>query len=38
LFDPNTERTNFWARKLTTFDAFEQLNIPNDRVVSCSRA
>ena len=38
LFDPITERTNFWARKLTSFDAFEQLNMPNERVVSCDRA
>jgi hypothetical protein len=38
LFDPITERTNFCAKKLTSFEAFEQLNIPNERVVSCFRA
>src|SRR6476619_1043229 len=38
LFDPITERTNFWARKFTSFDAFEQLNIPKERVVSVARA
>jgi hypothetical protein len=38
LFDPITERTNFCARKLTSFDALEQLNIPNERVASCVRA
>ena len=38
LFDPITERTNFCARKLTSFEAFEQLNIPNERVVSVALA
>jgi hypothetical protein len=38
LFDPITERTNFCARKLTSFEAFEQLNIPNERVVSVAFA
>jgi hypothetical protein len=38
LFDPMAERTNFWARKFTSFDAFEQLNIPKERVASASRA
>ena len=38
LFDPITERTNFCAKKLTSFDAFEQLNMPNERVASCARA
>ena len=35
LFDPITERTNFCARKFTSFDALEQLNMPKERVVSC---
>ena len=38
LFDPITERTNFWARKFTSFDALEQLNMPKERVVSAARA
>src|SRR5579863_17096 len=29
LFDPITERANFCARKFTSFDALEQLNMPN---------
>jgi hypothetical protein len=38
LLDPITERANFCARKFTSFEAFEQLNIPNERVASCARA
>ena len=38
LFDPITERTNFWATKFTSFDALEQLNMPKERVASCSLA
>src|ERR1700761_2887027 len=38
LFDPITERTNFCARKLASLEAFEQLNMPNERVASLWRA
>ena len=38
LFEPMTARANFCARKFTSFEAFEQLNIPNERVASCARA
>ena len=36
LFDPMTDRTNFWARKLVSLEALEQLNIPNPRDPSLS--
>ena len=38
LLLPMTARANFCARKFTSFVAFEQLNIPNERVASCVRA
>jgi len=30
LLLPMTERTNFWAMKLVSFEALEQLNMPKD--------